>query len=301
MVDRRGSNIARAAEAAGTIARRGGAAGAAPRGATVRTGDRSRKSRAKRRGQEPSPEAAVRSSSSELAISDPLDFRWPGGKGLAGLHQWIVGNLPPHVWYAEPFCGKGGVFRNKPPALRSWLIDADPAVVAWWGAQRLPGAIVQHGDGIRWCELAAEWGPADLLVYLDPPYMLETRTRKLYRHELSAPDHARLLAAATAIRGPVVVSGYWSPLYAERLDGWRCEKRWVITRGGTLREECLWLSPGVELLASSKLTVGYSELGHNFRERERVARKLKRWGEKLRRLPRAERRALLLAMLEEER
>ena len=39
---------------------------------------------------------------------DPLDFRYPGGKALAGLAEWIC---------------------SKVPALRSWLIDADASIV----------------------------------------------------------------------------------------------------------------------------------------------------------------------------
>lgn len=228
---------------------------------------------------------------------DPLDLQYPGGKGLGGLHQWIIEHLPPHVYYAEPFAGKGGVFRNKRPALRSWLIDADERVVAWWQAHELRAAIATVGDGIRWTELAAEWGPPDLLVYLDPPYMLETRVKKrIYRRELSTADHARLLTAAVAIRGPVVISGYWSDLYAERLAEWRCERRWEQTRGG-LRQECLWLSPAVE--TSPAVAMKYSDLGSNYRERERVARKLTRWKAMLRALPARERRALLLALLDD--
>lgn len=105
----------------------------------------------------------------------------------------------------------------------------------------------------------------------------------------------RLLDALLCCRGPVMVSGYWSELYAERLQGWRCAKRWVMTRGAVLREECVWMnyptarSPGVAMQ--------YSELGSDFRQRERVARKVARWQAKLRGLPRRERRAVLLGLL----
>ena len=75
---------------------------------------------------------------------------YPGGKSLAGLHQWIVARLPSHVYYAEPFAGKAGIFRNKVPALRSWLIDMDAEVIAWLQRQIRPGSIDSAGHGHGW-------------------------------------------------------------------------------------------------------------------------------------------------------
>ncbi|MEI8018218.1 MAG: hypothetical protein WCH39_08440 [Schlesneria sp.] len=261
--------------------------------------------------------------------AEPLDLRYPGGKGLSGIHQWICSHLPTHVWYAEPFAGHGGIFRNKIPALRTWLIDLDPEVITWWHRQQQrerqpsnPGTIVDaadgihkrhrqrgsieilHGCGIRWVELAAEWQIPELLVYLDPPYLPETRVRQnLYRHEMTRDDHFRLLTAAVNIRGPVVVSGYSSPMYHDILSqasGWSLETRWVITRGGTLREECLWKNQHCAR-ASSTLSMKYSELGGDFRERERINRKRQRWVANYRTLPERERRAILLDLLDCER
>lgn len=234
---------------------------------------------------------------------EPLDLRYPGGKGLAGLAEWIVAHQPPHVFYAEPFAGKGGVFRRKPPALRSYLIDADPDVVAWWAAQRAPGAIVTLGDGIRWLELAAEWAGPDLLIYIDPPYLPEVRTkRRCYRCELTYEDHVRLLHAVHALRCPAMVSGYWSMLYADMLGQWGEVRRDVITRGGVMRTESLWLNPACSLQDRSPgVAMQYSELGHTFRERERVNRKLSRWSAKFRAMSSHERRAMMLALLDAER
>lgn len=52
--------------------------------------------------------------------------------------------------------------------------------------------------------------------YLDPPYHPATRGRgrhSTYRHELSAEDHDDLVAAAIAITGSVLVSGYDHDVY----------------------------------------------------------------------------------------
>ncbi|MEZ6068279.1 MAG: hypothetical protein R3B90_21770 [Planctomycetaceae bacterium] len=237
----------------------------------------------------------MRSRSNNASGGDAvLDLRYPGGKGVAGLADWIIAQQPAHVWYAEPFAGKGAVARRKPPALKTWLVDDDPAVLAWWSRFGLPGSIAICGDGIRFCELAAEWGPAELLLYVDPPYLMSTRSgRRLYRHELTVADHERLLAALLACRCSVMVSGYDSPLYRDRLAGWSVASRRCMTRGG-LRDEFLWtnFTPG-EL----SIVPDYSQLGGCFRERARVAKKVRRWVANLATLPDRERDVLMRALI----
>lgn len=224
------------------------------------------------------------------------DTHYPGSKGVMGLAEWIIERLPAHAYYAEPFAGKGAVFRAKPPALRSWLIDRNREVATWWRRLKPPGTRVTNGDGLRFCELAAEWGPDDLLIYCDPPYLHETRVKKrIYRHEMTEADHRRLLAALLACRCGVTLSGYASPLYDETLRGWQRHTRMVITRGGVLREEVLWVN---RLPASSKVTVEYSALGENWRERDRVSKKVRRWTSRILALPHGEQQALLRALVD---
>ena len=66
-------------------------------------------------------------------------------------------------------------------------------------------------------------GPRTLL-YLDPPYLHETRvTTGEYAHEMSEAQHAELLNVLGDIKGRFVLSGYPSGLYeaAEKRYGWR--------------------------------------------------------------------------------
>lgn len=223
---------------------------------------------------------------------------YPGTK--RSLYRWIISHLPPHSIYVEPFAGKAAVFRHKPPALRSYLIDRDPDVIAWLQARRFPAAIAARGDGTRFVELLAEWHEAtqDVLIYIDPPYVLSTRSgKRLYKHEMTDDDHVRLLLAATNCSCQVAISGYPSQLYDDFLDDWQKLTCRSMTRGG-LRTECLWLNFLEE--PSPRVSMEYFELGGNFRERERVSRKVKRWREHFERLDDVERRALLLALLESE-
>lgn len=102
-------------------------------------------------------------------------------------------------------------------------------------------------------------GP-NVLFYLDPPYLAETRKDGEYACEMTTHDHATLLTLITRCTGMVILSGYDNPLYAEALAGWPCERIPVVassiaktrTSGfkgaGSLlergqREECLWRKP----------------------------------------------------------
>ena len=87
----------------------------------------------------------------------------------------------------------------------------------------------------------------DALLYLDPPYMPDTRqlrhaSHNHYAHELSTEQHASLLELAVKAAAKVMVSGYESDLYAEKLTGWKRIDFGAQTHGGA-RRESLWLSP----------------------------------------------------------
>jgi hypothetical protein len=60
-------------------------------------------------------------------------------------------------------------------------------------------------------------------VYLDPPYLIESRRsrRKLYDHELSDDEHVELLGVATRLPCQVMISHYPHRLYETCLANWR--------------------------------------------------------------------------------
>lgn len=85
------------------------------------------------------------------------------------------------------------------------------------------------------------------LLYVDPPYLMSTRSRTAYRHELhTEAEHRELAAALSGTRGIVVLSGYHSPLYDELYDGWHMAEISTFTgqanggREGGDRVEVLW-------------------------------------------------------------
>lgn len=229
------------------------------------------------------------------------DSRYYGGKSAAGTWQWLISLMCTHAEYVEPFAGKGGLFRRKPAALRSMLIDLDPDVCGWWKRLAWPGARIVNGDGIAWLEEHAAVLHYDRIIYCDPPYLLTTRKRKkLYRFEMTGKQHRRLLQAVLGARCAVMLSGYASRLYDEALVGWKRFTRKVMTRGGTKAEEVCWLNYDPDR-ATPALATAYHALGATFRERERVAKRIRRWVSSLMGMPPIERRAILLSLFEAER
>ena len=133
----------------------------------------------------------------------------------------------------------------------------------------------------------------DELVYLDPPYLIETRrnAKRLYRYEMrSAEEHRSLLQLILGLDCMVAISGYWSELYMDMLSGWRLASWTAQTRQGQATE-WLWMNYPEPVRLHD-----YRYLGDTYRERDRIKRKKARWVAKLQQMPVQERYALLAAM-----
>jgi DNA adenine methylase len=94
-------------------------------------------------------------------------------------------------------------------------------------------------------DLIAKYGRhADVLLYVDPPYLGATRPFSNYRCEMREEGEHRDLAAALAdCRAAVVLSGYGSPLYDDLYAGWHRSERSTMTGNATTakaRVEVLW-------------------------------------------------------------
>ena len=58
-------------------------------------------------------------------LTQPL--KWHGGKYY--LRNWIVGLMPPHLHYVEPFFGGGGILLARDPN-RDWMASGDEKLTA---------------------------------------------------------------------------------------------------------------------------------------------------------------------------
>jgi len=116
--------------------------------------------------------------------------------------------------------------------------------------ERLVGVVIENKDAV---DLMVQHDGPDTLFYVDPPYMVDTRSLAnpydikyrggLYAHEMDDADHERLLAALLVLEGMVVLSGYPHALYDQRLAGWRRIERRALADGARPRIEVLWINP----------------------------------------------------------
>ncbi len=223
--------------------------------------------------------------------------RFFGGKGGPGVAERIVSMMPPHDDYIEPFLGSGAVMRRKRPAAQGAGIETNPETVARWRTGKWtapPGHESHCACGVKFLQAASRDGrrwPRVTMIYIDPPYPLETRrSGHRYTHELTTAQHRRILAAVVKIRCMVIVSSYPGDLYDSALAGWRRVEYQTMTSGGP-RTEVLWANfPEPHELHD------YRFIGADFRERERIQRTRAAIMRRVARMGQHERAALLEAL-----
>lgn len=220
----------------------------------------------------------------------PMPF--PGGKEGSGVYQTIINQIPPHQTYIEPFAGGAAILRLKKPAPANIAVDIDPVCTENLAILQVPGLLVFCDDAISYLK-RYRW-KGNEFVYCDPPYLMETRLsqRKIYPFEFSSPrQHLELLSLLKSIPAMVMISSYWSNLYFETLKGWRFIVYPGSTRSTFKVKEFLWMNYPEPLTLHD-----YRYIGKNFRERERIKRRQRRWKARLERMDQLERTALILAM-----
>ncbi len=89
-------------------------------------------------------------------------------------------------------------------------------------------------------ELIKKFNYDNVLIYADPPYLLNTRGGKQYRHEMKEQDHLDLLAALQEHKGYVILSGYPSEMYDRELRRWYRITKKSYNQNSDPRTEVLW-------------------------------------------------------------
>ena len=210
-----------------------------------------------------------------------------GSKATSGLCQPIIAMMPPHDTYIETHLGGGAIMKRKPPALNNIGIDIDPRPLVDFECN-YP---VQKVNGCAHQFLAGYDYQGSELIYSDPPYLRKTRTSgRKYRFDYEEQDHIKLLELLSTLPCNVILSGYPSALYDDLLGGWRSLELQVMNQGG-VRTEKLWFNFTVDRVHWA------SYAGKNFTDRQRIKRKAANWGKRYQALPRAERLAVLAAMM----
>ncbi len=210
-----------------------------------------------------------------------------GSKATSGLCQAIIALMPPHDTYIESHLGGGAIMKRKPPALRNIGIDLNRRALTKFHCP-YPVELV-HGCAHR---LLAEYAYRGReLIYCDPPYLKHTRSSaRRYRFDYEEQDHVALLELLKRLPCQVILSGYPSALYEERLAGWRSLELQVMNQAGVVTEK-LWFNFSADRLHWARYA------GKNFTDRQCIKRKAARWARRYEAMPPAERLAVLAAMM----
>jgi DNA adenine methylase len=73
-----------------------------------------------------------------------------------------------------------------------------------------------------WQEVLDRYDAADVLFYIDPPYVPSTRVSpNIYRHDMETGEHVELASRLLSLKAKVMLSGYHNPIYAPFLADWR--------------------------------------------------------------------------------
>ena len=114
--------------------------------------------------------------------------------------------------------------------------------------KRLKDVYIENDDALK---IIKQYDSEETLFFVDPPYLCSTRDSgtKAYKHDLTDDQHIELLDLLLATKGKVILSGYRSDLYEEKLKPWKmlCKSTQASgALGGVSREEILWINPQAE-------------------------------------------------------
>ncbi len=126
--------------------------------------------------------------------------------------------------------------RERAYAAKDWCELPEKIMQA---AERLRGVQIECRPAV---DVIRRFNSPKVLIYADPPYVLGTRHGKQYRYEMDDKDHGGLLDVLLGHKGPVLLSGYDSDLYNDRLRGWHREEAVSYSQISSRKTEVLWMN-----------------------------------------------------------
>ncbi len=127
--------------------------------------------------------------------------------------------------------------REKAYAASDWCKLPEKIMQA---AERIRGVQIENRPAV---ELIERFNNPKVLIYADPPYVLSERHGKQYRYEMAEDkQHHDLIDVLQAHKGPVLLSGYDSELYNDRLSNWYREETTCYSQVSSKKREILWMN-----------------------------------------------------------
>jgi len=218
-----------------------------------------------------------------------LSGAYLGRKGGSGVAEWIINKMPKHDIYIEAFMGCGVISSKKTMSIIDNIgIELDSTLCTEL-TMRYQNFTIINDDVLKQLPTLLEMSilqKKQICVYLDPPYLPETRTdyaASNYKHELTKEQHIQLLSMlehfSKCSNIHFLISGYKSELYMSMLESWNYFEFQTMSRGGK-RMESLWTNFNPDDFIKHT----YDYIGNNFTDRQRIKRKVKRWKDKFNKL-----------------
>lgn len=129
-----------------------------------------------------------------------------------------------------------GIGPISPNPAKAWNELPDTLRVA---AERIKNAQIEHKDAI---DLIKSLRGKETFIYVDPPYLLSTRKKHLYNHELDDEYHKKLLKVLCESDCKVMISGYDNDLYSSYLYDWNKLSKNTTAECSVKRTETLWMN-----------------------------------------------------------
>lgn len=119
-----------------------------------------------------------------------------------------------------------------------------------WNWYRLPEWIIEIAERLRMVQIENKpaidviksFNFSNVFMYIDPPYLLTTRSAKQYKHEMSDEQHEELLITILQSEAKIIISGYENDMYNNYLKNWSKKKYQSNAEYGLKREEVVWFN-----------------------------------------------------------
>lgn len=215
-----------------------------------------------------------------------------GNKGVNGLYQWIINEIPPHQTYIELFLGSGAIYRYKKKAAVTYGIDCNRSVIDAWKPFEADDLIIWHANALQILPSVPDL-LEPVFIYLDPPYYYPSRksAKAIYASEFSNTDHEKLISMILKVKHNCMISCYDNLLYFSYLSDWRKKTFQVCVHGKVVNEIIYMNYPEPTELHD------YSYLGTDCWDRQRIKRKISARLATLNKLPALERNAIIQSIL----
>ena len=130
-----------------------------------------------------------------------------------------------------------GIGATSPNPARAWAKLPDTIQLA---AERLKNAQIEQVDALK---LIKDMHGESTFIYIDPPYMKETRKKKnQYNHEMTDEQHVKLLQIVKESDCKIMISAYENELYDNILADWKKEHKSPTAECSRKRTETLYMN-----------------------------------------------------------